>query len=83
LGPHGHAHGFAVDIGEINGVLVEDNDQTVQFVRDMISNNRLVTKVGTMRVITLHPELIRLAAEHSTVLFEDEGTGPHVHLQTA
>jgi hypothetical protein len=82
LGPHGHARGFAVDIGTVNGVDVGNNEATKTFVRDMIGNNTKVTKVGTIGAIVSDAALSALANNKGVVLFEDEGTGPHVHLQT-
>lgn len=86
LGPHGHnphgAPGWACDFGTVDGVDVGDNHATRQFVRDCISNSK-ITKVGTTASVANQPDLQAFAAQHNTLLFVDEGTGLHVHIQSS
>lgn len=87
LGPHGHnphgAPGWACDFGAFDGIDVGDNPKTRGVVKELIAHNKYVTKVGTIGAIANDPEMQALADEHNTLLFEDEGTGPHVHIQSA
>lgn len=83
LGPHSHYAGWAVDIAEIDGVIVGDNPTTRAFVRECLADNRFVTKVGTIGALASDPTLQAIAAAHNCELFEDEGTGAHVHIQSA
>jgi len=81
-GPHGHRGGFANDVGTINGVDVGDNHETRQFCKDQIAKNPWCNKLGTLLAVIQDPEIVALAAQHGVVIFEDEGTGPHVHSQS-
>lgn len=86
LGPHGHhpgnAPGWAVDIAEVDGVDVGDNHETRQLIRDLLACEK-VTKVGTMTALFQRADLQQAANEAGKLLFEDVGTGPHVHFQSS
>lgn len=86
LGPHGHnphgAPGWAVDVACVDGADVGDNHETRQLIRDLCEDKD-VTKIGTLASVATRSDLQAWAAQHDTLLFVDEGTGPHVHFQSA
>lgn len=87
LGPHGHnphgLPGWAVDIALVDNCDIADNPKTRQFIQELIAANKYVTKVGTVEVLADDEGLQSLADKHNCLLFEDEGTGAHVHFQSA
>lgn len=87
LGPHGHnphgAPGWACDIAIIDGNDVGNNASTRAFVSECLAHNKYITKVGTTASVANEATLQSLAAQHHTLLFVDEGDGPHVHIQSA
>jgi hypothetical protein len=85
-GPHvkGSAHfdGRALDVGSIAGQVVGMNRATWDFVVKAIQRGGL-SRIGTIAAIVNNPQLRAFAAQHGVDLFEDEGTGPHLHLQVS
>jgi hypothetical protein len=83
-GPHvpGSAHfdGRAIDVGSIAGQAVGFNRATWNFVIEAIQRGGL-SRIGTIAAIVNNPQMRAFAAQHGVDLFEDEGTGPHLHLQ--
>ncbi|HTD36626.1 MAG TPA: hypothetical protein VK669_03845 [Candidatus Limnocylindrales bacterium] len=86
LGPHGHhpGHnpGWAIDVATVDGIDVGDNHQTRQLIRDLLACEK-VTKVGTLPAVANRADLQAVANATSKALFEDAGTGPHVHFQSS
>jgi hypothetical protein len=85
-GPHvkGSAHfdGRAIDVGTVGGVAVGDNAPTVGFLIRAIEKGGL-QKIGSTLSVINNPQVVKAAQDHGVELFEDEGTGPHMHLQVA
>lgn len=73
LGPHGHAHGFAVDLWPV------DESEMQQFLQNCATNNRWVTKIGLGGSAQDFADKFDAGA---TVVFNDNSSD-HVHLQTA
>lgn len=92
LGPHGHDPGpdadhiepsWAVDIGMVDNCDIGDNPKTRAFIKELITANKYVTKVGVGGCdLAEDEELQALAAAHNTVLFSDNDQ-PHIHFQSA
>lgn len=87
-GPHvpGSAHfdGRAIDVGSIGGAVVGFNRRTWDFLVAAIGGGALKGgRVGTIGAIANNPQMRAFAAAHGVDLFEDEGTGAHLHLQRA
>lgn len=76
-----HYDGRAVDVGAVNGTTIGPNTQTWDFVRDAIASGK-IEKLGTFAAIANNPEMQAWAKAHGVTLFEDEGSGNHVHLQS-
>lgn len=85
-GPHvpGSAHfdGRALDVGSIAGQVVGFNRATWDFVVQAIQRGGL-SRIGTLAAIVNNPAMRAFAKAHGVDLFEDEGTGPHLHLQVS
>ena len=75
-----HYAGRAVDLGSIGGQPVGSNQTTWDFNTHLIEG-RGVARIGTIGALANNPTLRSFAQQHGVILFEDEGSGPHVHLQ--
>lgn len=69
----------AVDVGAVDGQAIGENEATWGFLCNAILSGA-VKKVGTFKAFATNPALEELARQHGVSLFEDEGTGAHVHL---
>ena len=90
LGPHGHnpgpgKPGWSVDFVpcDADNQRLENEQKTVQLILELISENSHVTKVGCPARYATRNDLQQRAAARGVVLFTDEGTGPHIHIQSA
>ena len=75
-----HYQGRAVDVGAFGGVPVGLNQQTWQALTYAIAS-RQFQKIGTIAALVSNPQLQAFARANGVELFEDEGSGPHLHLQ--
>lgn len=69
----------AIDVGAVNGATIGPNQETWTFLTSVIGSGR-VKKVGTFKAFATDPGLQEWAKQHGVTLFEDEGTGNHIHL---
>lgn len=83
-GPHvknsAHFDGRAIDLGSVGGQVVGMNPGTWNFVIEAIERGGL-SRIGTIAAIANNPAMRAFAAQHGVMLLEDEGTGPHLHLE--
>lgn len=81
----GHVHnsehfvGKAVDVGTVNGVPIGHNEATFNFLTAVIAAGG-PRNIGTFGAFANNPALQAWAHQHGVNLFQDEGTGNHVHL---
>jgi hypothetical protein len=81
-GPHvpnsAHFSGNALDIGAVNGSPIGFNQGTWNFLTRAIASHQL-SKIGT--IAPLVQALGPWAQQNGVTLFQDDGTGPHAHLE--
>jgi hypothetical protein len=86
LGEHGHnpggRPGWAVDLVPRDNPELLNQTAAVEFIKELIVANRYVTKVGCPTKYAARKDLMDLANAHGVALFPDEGTGPHIHIQS-
>lgn len=75
-----HYAGKAVDVGAIEGTAVGWNKPTWDAIVYAIMSRRF-DKIGTIAPLVSNPQLQALARMYGVTLFEDEGSGPHIHFQ--
>lgn len=75
-----HYQGRAVDVGAFGGVPVGYNAPTWQAIASAIMS-RQFSKIGTIAAFANNPQVQQLARQYGVDVFEDEGSGPHVHFQ--
>ena len=87
LGPHGHnphgAPGWAVDFVPQEDPQLKVAANTLAVIAELIEGNYYVTKVGCPGVYAANSTLQAKASKCGVALFTDEGTGPHIHIQSA
>lgn len=87
LGPHGHHPGsnpgWAIDFVSLTDPYLQNADQSVALIRELIEQNYYVTKVGCQAKYAGNAALQAAASRCGVALFTDEGTGPHIHIQSA
>lgn len=87
LGPHGHHPGnnpgWAIDFVPVSDPYLRDAAATKTMINELLAQNYYVTKVGVPGVYANDAGLQRAAQQAGVALFTDEGTGPHVHIQSA
>jgi hypothetical protein len=77
-----HYAGRAIDVGGWGPVLVGYNKATWQAIMTAIASRRF-QKIGTLGAIADNPQAQAFARANGVDLFQDEGSGPHVHFQVA
>jgi hypothetical protein len=79
-GPHvansAHFAGRAVDVS------LPHTREAWNFVVAQIKSGKWA-RIGTTATIVSNPQMQALALQYGVTLFEDEGTGSHVHLEVA
>ncbi len=75
-----HYEGRAVDVGSFGGTAVGFNVPTWSAVMGAIGSGKF-QKIGTLAAITSNAAAQAWAKQNGVELFEDEGSGPHVHFQ--
>ena len=75
-----HYQGRAVDVGAFGGVPVGYNAPTWQAIANAIMS-RQFSKIGTIAAFANNPQVQQFARQYGVEVFEDEGSGPHVHFQ--
>ena len=87
LGPHGHHPGsnpgWAIDFVPVADPYLTNADTSIALIADLISRNYYVTKVGCQGKYANNARLTDAANRAGVALFTDEGTGPHIHIQSA
>lgn len=87
LGPHGHhpgnLPGWAIDFVPAADPYINDATTATQIIRELIEQNYYVTKVGCQAKYANDATLNQCANAAGVALFTDEGTGPHIHIQSA
>ena len=83
-GPHEDPHyaGRAVDVGAFGSVTVGFNQTTWNAIVAAINSGQF-SAIGTIKQLADNPTLRDYAAAHNVHLFEDEGSGAHVHFEVA
>lgn len=75
-----HYEGRAVDVGAFGGTTVGFNQPTWNAIVAAIQS-REFSKIGTISELVNNQTLQNLAEQNGVTLFEDEGSGAHVHFQ--
>ena len=75
-----HYAGRAVDVGAFGGTPVGDNEATATALAAAIRSHQF-SKIGTISDYADDPQWHALAADNHVILFDDPGTGPHVHFE--
>lgn len=69
-----------MDVGAVDGTTVGPNQTTWDYLVKVIASGTLA-KVGTFGKFANNPQLQDWAKRHGVELFQDEGSGNHLHLQ--
>jgi hypothetical protein len=75
-----HYDGRAIDVGAFGGTQVGMNAPTWNALMQAIASERF-SRIGTIPELVRNPEAQAFAHAHGVDLFEDVGSGPHVHFQ--
>jgi hypothetical protein len=77
-----HYAGRAIDVGAFGGTAVGFNLPTWQAIMSAIASGKF-ERIGTIAAIVNNPQAQAYARSRGVLLFEDEGSGNHVHFQVA
>lgn len=75
-----HFAGRAVDVGAFGNVPVGMNPTTWNAITGAIMSEEF-SRIGTIPQIAENAAMQQFAQEHGVILFDDPGTGPHVHFE--